>query len=117
MYQQNIEDEELEVLRSLSQEVKRKLTSRDNFTIFGEYIASNFTNLGELSLMMKWILLNSKLSVSQRKPESFPDENKVIILIFHFCIQLEFLSKRIHIQTQEVAVEMVLVPLSLIHPY
>ena len=64
MYQQNIEDEELEVLRSLSQEVKRKLTSRDNFTIFGEYIASNFTNLGELSLMMKWILLNSKLSVS-----------------------------------------------------
>ena len=38
--QEKIEDEELEILRSLSQEVKPKLTSRDNFTIFGEYFAS-----------------------------------------------------------------------------
>ena len=45
-HQENIEDEELEILRSLSQEVKPKLTSRDNFTIFGEYIASKLHKLG-----------------------------------------------------------------------
>ena len=44
--QEKIEDEELEILRSLSQEVKPKLTSRDNFTIFGEYIASKLRKLG-----------------------------------------------------------------------
>ena len=45
-YQENIEDEEPEILRSLSQEVKLKLTSRDNFTISGEYIASKLHKLG-----------------------------------------------------------------------
>ena len=44
-YQENLEDEELEILKSLSQEVKPKLTSRDNFTIFGEYIASKLRKL------------------------------------------------------------------------
>ena len=42
---ENIEGKELEILRSLSQEVKPKLTSRDNFTIFGEYIASKLRKL------------------------------------------------------------------------
>ena len=46
MYEGNIEDEELEILRSLSQEVKPKLTSRDNFTILGEYIESKLRKLG-----------------------------------------------------------------------
>ena len=54
-------------------------------------------------------------SVIERKLGLFLKENKVIILIFQFCIQLEFRSKHIHIQTQEVTVQMVLVPLSLIH--
>ena len=48
---------------------------------------------------------------------TFFNENKIIILIFHFCIQLEFFTKYSHIQTQELEVQMVLVPLSLIHPY
>ena len=54
-------------------------------------------------------------SVIERKLGRFLKENKVIILIFQFCIQLEFRNKHIHIQTQEVTVQMVLVPLSLIH--
>ena len=41
-----MEDEELEILRSFSKEVKSKLTSRNNFTIFGEYIASKLRKLG-----------------------------------------------------------------------
>ena len=54
-------------------------------------------------------------SVTERKLGSFLKENKVIILIFQFCTQLEFRSKHINIQTQEVTVQIVLVPLSLIH--
>ena len=45
-YQQNIENDELTVLRSLSQEVKPKFPSGDNFAIFGEYITSKLCKLG-----------------------------------------------------------------------
>ena len=43
---ENIEDEKLEILRSLSQVVKSKLTSRDDFTFFGECFASKLRKLG-----------------------------------------------------------------------
>ena len=57
-YQGNIEDEELEILRSRSQEVELILLFLKSAS------HRNFATLGELSLMMKWILLNSKLLVS-----------------------------------------------------
>ena len=40
MYQENIKDNELEILKTLSQKVKPKLTSRDNFDVFREFMAS-----------------------------------------------------------------------------
>ena len=56
--EENIEDEELKILRSLSQEVELILLFLESAS------HRNFASLGELSLMMKWILLNSKLLVS-----------------------------------------------------
>ena len=47
--EENVEDEELEILRSLSQEVKPKLIARENFTIFREYILSKLRKLGGTS--------------------------------------------------------------------
>ena len=93
-YQENIEDEELEILRSLSQEVKPKLTSRDNFTIFGEYDEIDSIEFEITSVI--------------EKDRSFPNEKQSHYS--NFCIQLEFLSTRMHIQEQEVAVQMVLFP-------
>ena len=47
----------------------------------------------------------------------FLNEDKVVILTFHICIQPEFLSKHMHVQIQKIAVKMALIPLNLIHLY
>ena len=46
MYQENIEDEKLQILRSLNQEAKQKLISRDNFINFGEHITFKLHKFG-----------------------------------------------------------------------
>ena len=102
----------LRSLKSLSQKLKPKLTSRDNFTIFGEYIASKLCKLGATATGDEMDSVEFEITSVIEKTRKFSQGKQSHYSNFSFLHSAEVPQQHIHIQTQEVAVQMILVPVS-----